>query len=84
LRRVKIQEEVRYIDNLKDEFAKVFNEYSDELLHKQTTETTAIELIARRDKELINGIGINDKYRLKYLDGMVLILHKIFLKDTVN
>jgi DNA sulfur modification protein DndD len=65
---------LQYIDDLKDEFAKVFNEYSDEMRHKLTTETTAIfkELIDRKDKELINRIDINDKYEIKVLgwDGV--------------
>jgi DNA sulfur modification protein DndD len=65
---------LQYIDDLKDEFAKVFNEYSDEMRHKLTTETTAIfkELIDRKDKELINRIDINEKYEIKVLgwDGV--------------
>ncbi|QTC41504.1 AAA family ATPase [Bacillus sp. V3] len=65
---------LQYIDDLKEEFAKVFNEYSDEMRHKLTTETTAIfkELIDRKDKELINRIDINEKYEIKVLgwDGV--------------
>ncbi|TLS36478.1 AAA family ATPase [Pseudalkalibacillus caeni] len=65
---------LQYIEDLKDKFATVFNEYSDEMRTKLTKETTAIfkELIDRKDKELINRIDINDKYEIKVLgwDGV--------------
>lgn len=57
---------LQIIDDLKNNFGKVFNEYSDEMRHKLTTETTLIfkELIDRKDKELINRIDINEKYEI--------------------
>ncbi|MCG1023456.1 AAA family ATPase [Sutcliffiella horikoshii] len=65
---------LQIIDDLKDNFGKVFNEYSDEMRHKLTTETTLIfkELIDRKDKELINRIDINEKYEINIIgwDGV--------------
>lgn len=65
---------LQIIDDLKNNFGKVFNEYSDEMRHKLTTETTLIfkELIDRKDKELINRIDINEKYEIKIIgwDGV--------------
>lgn len=65
---------LQIIDDLKNNFGKVFNEYSDEMRHKLTTETTLIfkELIDRKDKELINRIDINEKYEINIIgwDGV--------------
>ena len=60
---------LQYIDDLKGQFAKVFDEYSDEMRDKLTTETTAIfkTLIDQKDKELIKKIDINDKYQIKVI-----------------
>jgi DNA sulfur modification protein DndD len=65
---------LQHIADLKDQFAKVFNEYTDEMRHKLTMETTSIfkELIDQKDKELVNVIDINDKYEIKVIgwDGV--------------
>ena len=54
------------LDALKEQFEKVFKEYSDEMRLKLTTEATSIfkELIDRKDKNLINRININEKYEI--------------------
>jgi DNA sulfur modification protein DndD len=57
---------LKYMEDLKDQFERVFKEYSDEMRLKLTTEATGIfkELIDRKDKNLIHRININEKYEI--------------------
>jgi DNA sulfur modification protein DndD len=57
---------LQYMEDLKDQFEKVFKEYSDEMRTKLTVEATKIfkELIDRKDKDLVNRININEKYEI--------------------
>lgn len=58
-----------HIDTLKDEFEKVFKEYSDEMRAKLSYETTEIfkALIDRKDKDLVNRIEINENYEIEII-----------------
>lgn len=57
---------LQYMEDLKEQFERVFNEYSDEMRKKLAAEATAIfkELIDRKDKDLVKKIDINGKYEI--------------------
>ncbi|MFC5465960.1 AAA family ATPase [Lederbergia graminis] len=57
------------IQDLKDQFERVFEEYSDEMRHRLTEETTEIfkVLIDKKDKDLISKVDINDKYEIEIM-----------------
>ncbi|WP_040978388.1 AAA family ATPase [Oceanobacillus jeddahense] len=60
---------LQYIEELKNEFEKVFVEYSDHMRHRLMEEATSIFkfLIDRKDKDLISKIDINEKYEIEIL-----------------
>ncbi|WP_099157061.1 AAA family ATPase [Virgibacillus ndiopensis] len=60
---------LQYIEDLKNEFEKVFIEYSDNMRHKLMEEATAIFkiLIDSKDKDLISKIDINEKYEIEII-----------------
>lgn len=60
---------LQYMEDLKEQFERVFIEYSDEMRAKLTEEATAIfkELIDRKDKDLIKKIDINEKYEIEII-----------------
>ena len=60
---------LQYIQELKDQFERVFEEYSDEMRHRLTEETTEIfkVLIDSKDKDLISKVDINDKYEIEIM-----------------
>lgn len=63
------RKKLEYIKNIKNEFEKIFSEYSSDMRQKLMEETTEIfkQLIDYKDKNLIQKIKINDKYELEAL-----------------
>lgn len=57
------------IDELRENFINIFEDYSFNMRQRLTDETTAIfkTLIDRKDKELINKININEKYEIEII-----------------
>ncbi|SET57372.1 DNA sulfur modification protein DndD [Oceanobacillus limi] len=60
---------LEYIEGLKEQFERVFVEYSDNMRLRLTEEATSIFklLIDSKDKELISKIDINEKYEIEII-----------------